>query len=732
MSSKRWWTMSLAVLAFCALATMVACAHDGDGTDDFAAGKSGLVQCDDCDDVANWIYKVAVSGMMTRLEQNLEDQLRGGYYDDDDWDGGDDDVFGDDEDSGDDDSAPDDNSGDDDDEDHSDTNVQEEGVDEADLVKTDGDLLYITTGGTLLIFDATPAADTAELSRVDIEGVVLEMFLYDDVVLVFSSLWDHQVPESVWPDVPRSDLAWTVLKMTVVDVSDSAHPAVIRELYAEGNYLSSRRIDASARVAIRNDAYVPGVEYWVDPYEEGCYDQDWNLDEDCLRNAYDRLAERNREIILNTPYEEWLPRYFDIVQTTDGAQTDSGYLSDCVNFYHPEEMLGTGILSIVSIVLDDPQAHQADVSVIAEGQIVYASTEALYVTGLADTYANWRGSGEEVSDVHKFDIASDPGQAIYRGSGSVDGWVLNQFSLSEYDGVLRVATTVGDWGSGTGSNVFCLEERDGALVTIGALRNIMPGERIYAARFRAEKGFLVTFEQTDPLFTIDLSDPTDPTLVGELEVPGYSTYLHPIDDDHLLAIGVGGDEWGSTWGISLSLFDVSDFAAPTRDFYTEVGDSSSYSDAQYNHKAFLYYEPFDLLSIPLSTYGWGDDDDVDDGFGEDDRKDGEEFAGFYIYQVTVEDGFAQKGEVSHLGMEGEEGSDPHYWNAYPLRSVVIGEGLYTISDVGLVVSSLPGFEELARIDLPYEDPYSDYYGDDDWYDDDDDWGDDDVDPRRAG
>ena len=739
-SPNKWFLIPVLCLGLF-LVAIVGC--ESDSSDSTSGVNEGLVRCQDCDEVQDWVYDVAIAAMERILEQNLEETLNGrNYYDDDDDQpvDGDDDMGDDDDDMGDDDDSE---PNDDDDEsndgdggnDHSDTNTQEKDVDEADIVKTDGDTLYLSTGGYFLIFDARPADQTQELSRVDIEGYVLEMFIYEDVALVFSTLENWQLPETVWPDFDHEMLSQTILKMTLIDISDLKNPNVIRELYAEGTYQSSRRVEASARVIVHGQAFIPGVEYYIYPDDYGCYDEDnnWEIDEDCLREAYEKLRKKNREIIENTPLEQWLPQYYDIRQTDEGTVTESGILSECVDFFHPLEMLGNGVLSVISIMLDDPLKKNSDISIIADGQIVYASKKSLYITGDQDTQSWWTDWDEEapneVSEVHKFDIGTTPEYAIYRGSGEIDGWVLNQFSMSEFDDVLRIATTVGRWsGDGGYSNIFCLEENDGKLDIIGRITDIAPDELIYAARFVGDKGFLVTFEQVDPLFTIDLSDPKNPKLVGELKVPGFSTYLHPMDDDHLLAIGVQGDEWGWTFGVQLTIFDVSDFANPKVMHQADVGDSDSYSEAQYNHKAFLYYKKLDMLAIPLTEYYWGDDDDDDvwegddDDAGDDDDfmdQGSDEFSGFYIYQVTLDGGFDAEGTVEHTNFEGEPESDDHYGLPAPLRSVVIETDLYTISDLGLVVTDLYNFQDLVRIDLPYEEYYP-YGDDDDWVDDDDD------------
>lgn len=281
--------------------------------------------------------------------------------------------------------------------------------------------------------------------------------------------------------------------------------------------------------------------------------------------------------------------------------------------------------------------------------------------------------------------------------------MLNRYSMGEHEGYLRVATT--DFGllwSGQesqeepASNVFVLSRSGQDLDVVGEIRGIAPGEQIYAARFLADRGFLVTFEQIDPLFTLDLSDPTAPALVGELKVPGYSAYLHPVGDDHLLAVGMDGTEDGLITGLAVSLFDVGDMATPALvDSYTLAsGDGWSYSEALWDPHAFTYHR--DVLAIP--AYTW------DEGGG---------FSGLLLLDVDRVSGLTEIGRIDHQDMVGEseclhEGGmdeepldhpcDGDYGYAWMRRGLMIEDNVYSISDYGMKVNDLhdPGTEH-ARV-----------------------------------
>jgi hypothetical protein len=704
-----------------------ACDWGGGSGDDQLTGKQGLYRCQTCEEVLDWLQQMAI----LQMERTLDSYYDGGYYDDDDtgWDddswfdddtaaadddddAADDDQAGDDE-GGDDTAPPDDNAGGDDD--HSDTNVQEEGVDEADLVKTDGEYLYLVTGGYFLVFDSDPESETHESSRVDIEGTVLDMFLYHDLAVVFSHLYVEQLSDDIWPEVPNSDLYYDVLKITIIDHSNKFVPLVLRELYVEGWVVSSRLVNDSVRIVVNTAKYGPDLDYELD----------WSnihTPED-LAAAIAALKAENREIIENAGLEEWIPRYYAIDHRPSGLETSSGFLVDCQNHYRPEDPMGTSILSVITLLLTEPLERQVDISVIADGYVVYASSLNLYVSGSVDaawTWAEDQTDFEDQSPIHRFDIETDPAEAIYKGSASVNGWLLNQFNMSEYQGYLRVAVTYGGWRDGTPerNGIYVFHLTGDGLALAGALEDIALNETIYAARMMGPRGYLVTYEQTDPLFTVDLSDPEHPTMVGELQMPGFSTYLHPMDDNHLLAIGQGGTDWGADGTMVVSMFDVSDFAEP--DLLWQYDFGYSYSEAQYNHHAFFFDAERHLLAVPVVTTYWGDDDtwgDDDDTWGGDDDQtepagDDGYFSGVVVLRATAASGFAELAAIDHSQMQPEDGGGYYYGVSQPRRTVRIGEYLFTISDVGLIVTAIGTWQNAQEISLPWEEPY--YGGDDDW------------------
>jgi uncharacterized secreted protein with C-terminal beta-propeller domain len=299
-------------------------------------------------------------------------------------------------------------------------------------------------------------------------------------------------------------------------------------------------------------------------------------------------------------------------------------------------------------------------SVAGDGKIVYASTTGLYVaTELwADRATQTPQQGVKTA-LHKFDIARS-GSTTYSGSGEVSGFLLNQWSLSERRGVLRVASTEAatQWDvPDSESFVTTLDERSNKLVAIGRVGGLGSGERVYAVRFVDDVGYVVTFRQVDPLYTLDLSNPARPRVLGELKISGYSAYLHPIGDDLLLGIGQDATEQGRTLGTQLSLFDVSDLRRPARLQRRTL--PAAYSEAEFEHHAFLYWPPSRLTVVPVATYG--------------DRP----FVGAIGFRVGRANGIDEVGRIAHGATA-----------AAVRRSTVVGDTLYTVSDVGVRASDV--------------------------------------------
>lgn len=512
-------------------------------------------------------------------------------------------------------------------EDFSGTNNQEAGVDEPDFVKTDGTRILTITNGRFTYVDV---ADGTPVKRgsVMVGYETSDMLVSGDTVYLFSTTWgegDGGLPvPAPMPVEPGDGVASSTdaeasfaedteaiaedieigripgpggfhgprARVVQLDISNADTPTVAGQLLIDGFYLSSRLVDGTITIATQSDQHDLG---FVFPQGE---------------KGEERAEEFNKQVVLETEINDWLPSY-----TLDAnGRTSEGTLTNCDNVHAPAEFAGFGSLSVLSIDatsgLSDPKAA----SVLASGQNIYASTESMWIStnrwidwGTLDEDERVAAENSYSTDIHGFSITGD--QPTYTASGSVRGHLLNQFAMSEYDGVLRVASTDGSvWGANENSESFVttLAPSDGQLEQLGQVGNMGKGERIFSVRFVGETAYIVTFRQTDPFYTVDLSDPAAPEVLGELKITGYSGQLHPLGPDHVLGIGQEATEEGRTTGAKITLFDVSDLSNPVDvDTWTAP---NSWTDAEWDHKAFLWWAPENLAVLPVQNWQeqfWG-------------------------------------------------------------------------------------------------------------------------------
>ena len=486
--------------------------------------------------------------------------------------------------------------------DYSGTNVQETGVDEADLVKTDGRRIFAVSSGLLLVVDA--ASRQIEGSARLAEGHAAEMLLDGDDLLVVMNDYSPPIRFALEPAADSAAASQPAEyeydgPVTVVQRvrMDGYRPRVTETLRIDGSYVSTRSIDGVARVVTRHDPA------WSFPF---VYPQGGSGSEEVAEEA-------NRAAVLASTLEDWLPSYSVAAGAGVSGPVEGGLLPACENVYVPSEFAGFGVTTVLSLPVGGPLAGDGAVSVMAPGDTVYASPQSLYVatsTWLAPEIfedeavwprvaQNWRTA------VHRFDLA-DPARAAYAASGSVPGRIRNQFSLSEHDGHLRVVTTTGDlwWGQEDmepSSQVRVLRQSGDRLVEVGSVGDIGRGEQVQSVRFTGAVGYVVTFRQVDPFYTLDLSDPENPAIVGELKIPGFSSYLHPIGGGLVLGVGFDADEsTGAVTGSKVSLFDVSDLADPQELAVWVAPDA--WNDAGWDHRAFLWWEPARMAVFGISSW----------------------------------------------------------------------------------------------------------------------------------
>ena len=534
--------------------------------------------------------------------------------------------------------------------DYSKTNIQVEGVDEADLVKTDGEYIYLSSGSRVYIVHAYPAEDLRVESILNFNGSLMGLFVYGDRLIVFEQI-GYGLPY-LDGDVKVFPVGYG-FHIKIFDVEDKGNPVLKRDLALEGSYLSSRMIDEYLYVVSSQ----PAVRIL-----------------DC-EGGFDVI----------------IPKvYFDgELHLINASQI----------FYSPNvtDVFCQYIVILAVNVLEDDLKPTCKVVLGGFSSSMYMSINNIYVT-MTDCSSNI-----ESTIIHR--IRVDDGELIVEASGRVPGRILNQFSMDEYDGYFRIATTTGHVArflsrATSRNHIYILDMN---LNVTGRLENLAPGERIYSARFMGDRCYLVTFRKVDPLFVIDLSDPENPRVLGKLKIPGYSDYLHPVDENHIIGIGketVEAEEGDFAWyqGVKISLFDVSDPEKPKQIVRYVIGDRGTDSPILRDHHAFLFSLEKHLMVIPV-LLAEIDSEKYPDGVPPNAYGDFV-WQGVYVFNVDV-DNLTLRGRITHIGDEDEFLKSGFYFSSpYSIkRALYIGNILYTISDGMIKACDLGTLDEVNSIVL---------------------------------
>lgn len=537
--------------------------------------------------------------------------------------------------------------------DYSKTNVQVEGVDEADIVKTDGNYIYYISSEKIVIVDAKNSNDLKIVSEINYEEDIFypkELYINDNKLIVIGENSNSSYRKLIEVDSTYSYITKRSTIAKIYNIKDKDNVKLEREIQIKGNYLSSRMIG--------DNIYLIANEYI---YSYLFRDKEISqIDEESLKPMYKDTAVSNEEKSI---------AYNDI-------------------YYFPDSE-DTSYLIIAGFNVNNNE--EANIKTyLGAGEDIYSSQDNLYITRVKYEYKDSKLFNDYSHDVntyiYKFKLENS--KARYINSGSVPGKVLNQFSMDEKDGYFRIATTDSEnWRSETNiNNLYVLDEN---LKIVGKLEGLAKGEKIYSVRFMGNMAYMVTFVETDPLFVIDLSKPEKPTVLGELKIPGYSKYLHPYDETHIIGFGENTktNKYGGvvTDGMKMALFDVSNPNNPKELYSVDIGDKGTYSEILNNHKALLFSKEKNIIAFPISISEEGE------------RRSKLKFQGAIVYGLDLEKGFTLKGRIEHMKVE--DGYKNYESEKEVERIIYIKDSLYTLSRGIIKATNIDTMKEESKIDL---------------------------------
>jgi inhibitor of cysteine peptidase len=599
--------------------------------------------------------------------------------------------------------------------DHSTTNVQVAGVDEPDFVKNDGKYIYVITGQTLAIVDAYPTASASVVSKTEIGDSPKDIFIDGNrLVLFVTGYRDNDIPSSgtniasgiagkaVMYDYYRP--ASQVTHAIFYDISDRAHPKVLKDYTIDGDYIDARLIGSNLYLVTREQVYTYSMdEIAVPAVREGSKTviapDVYYFDNPERQYAFTTISSFDTGSAKEKEAKTFLVGSSNLLYVSENAmyityqKYHNVYRSPrAVPMIAVDDMAGSGSAAVSSGIPQTVLWEDFNKMSEPEKQAYIAKIKSAEQEAIAKKEID-----QTTTAIHK--IAIGNGAITYTARGDVSGSLHDQFAMDEYNGNLRVATTSSVYTTGGSyeyNNVFVL---DSGMKTIGTLTHIAEQEQIYSTRFIGDRLYMVTYKRVDPFFVIDLSSPSNPKILGKLKIPGFSDYLHPYDATHIIGVGkeTATNDWGgvSTKGLKLALFDVSDVSSPKQIDKVEIGDAGSDSAALSDHKAFLFNKEKNLLVIPVRV--------VKTQAAVTDIRGVTMPAiwyGAYVFGITPEAGFTLRGTVEH-----GTGSDGYYYYGSSQnevkRSLYIDNVLYTLSSKKILANSLSNINTtLATISLP--------------------------------
>lgn len=634
-------------------------------------------------------------------------------------------------------------------EDYSTTNIQVAGVDEADIVKNDGKYIYLVSNKNVLILDAYPAEQAKIISKVEFNETPTEIFVNKDRLIVFGQEYSQSprpLPLSSEESPVKSGLAYPYYYspktfIQIYDISDRSNPVLTRNVSVDGNYFNSRMIGDYVYVVANQPVYysdtiplptiysgsdiraIPVSNIYYFNYPDSSY---------IFTNILAVNTQNDNEDLSSKTFLMGYSQNMYVSPTNMYIVYTKTF--NILDFY--DRIIDKAILPAVPADIQNKikGIRESDINQYEKlqkvGEILGTYLESLNPEKAADVLKDIQNKMSDVQKeiskemektiIHK--ISLDGKKIEYKTKGEVPGYILNQFSMDEYNGNLRIATTTGQtfgWigplttetvasGSASGvvskpsitgeqiivpptprpstsqNNVYVL---DNDLKIVGKVEDLAEGERIYSVRFLGDKGFLVTFRQIDPLFVIDLKNPNNPKVLGYLKIPGVSDYLHPYDENNLIGVGRDATEQGRMKGMKLSLFDISDVSNPKEISKYIIGESGTDSEALRDHKAFLFSKSKNLLVIPVRVSEGGK---------------WNSWQGAYVFNLDLTNGFVLKGKVTHTSESVYKQEFYYDYLSEIRRSLYIDNVLYTVSGKMVKMNELSNLSEINKVELPQE------------------------------
>lgn len=554
--------------------------------------------------------------------------------------------------------------------DYSKTNIQVENVDEADIIKTDGNYIYSLSKESIVITDVTDPNKIKVASKITPtdNGIPEDLILFENKLVAICS--EINSPYIYYSSNKNNTI------VRIYDITNREEPRMVKNYKLYEPYYTTRCIGSKLYVISTGNLRKENnkiVRY---------YDEEYSQKEIELKNIkYLKNVETNKQTIISM---------MDLNNIEQNVNVSS-YLIDIENAYISEKNI---------YLLDTNYKGN-----------YYPKISSIYgikgIWGLNDYIYDYTRNYE--TEIYKFNIL-DNGEVEYSCKTRVKGQTINQYSLDEYNGNLRVALK----DSREGSRIVIFNEK---MQQIGETPYLAKGEQMYSSRFMGDKAYLVTYKTIDPLFVIDLSNPTEPKVLGELKIPGYSTYLHPYDENHLIGIGMQTEEkinrdiqgkvtsaTATITGMKMALFDVTDPTNPVEISSTVIGDRRTTSAILTNPKALLFSKEKELIAIPVNNYAEyisiassNTYEDTINAYKKNTTKYISE--GYSVYSINIEKGINLKGIITQENIDNKSQDTYYYTNSKLLRGVYIENNLYTVSEKCIKVSDLETLKEISKIDL---------------------------------